>query len=328
MQIIIDNNHIEIHKGETILEAARRSGIEIPSMCYAKDATHKSSCMVCSVKNKANGQILPSCTTIPVEGMEIESESDEVKQIRRMSLELLLSDHRADCEAPCSLVCPQGLDIEQMLYYYDNAQLTKACQLIKGAFNLPQLACEDCKVPCEKVCRRGTVDKSVAIREIIKEIVGKVDFTSVESTASIPIDKKKFQSKLGRFTDNEKQYLKATVSTPSSCLHCACSGKNDCKLRIYADSEGAKRTSFTISSEMQAMQRIQINNTMWFEPAKCIRCGLCVYNSTNGFTFKDRGFGMQVYLPEENKKNIQQELAALCPTGAIYLEKTNKNDTY
>ena len=58
---------------------------------------------------------------------------------------------------------------------------------------------------------------------------------------------------------------------------------------------------------------------MWFEPAKCIRCGLCVYNSENGFTFKNRGFGMQVVIPEESKTNVKEELAGLCPTGALYL---------
>ena len=58
---------------------------------------------------------------------------------------------------------------------------------------------------------------------------------------------------------------------------------------------------------------------MYFEVSKCIRCGLCVYNSDNGFTFKDRGFGMEVNLPDENKKNIRVELASLCPTGALYI---------
>jgi ferredoxin len=60
---------------------------------------------------------------------------------------------------------------------------------------------------------------------------------------------------------------------------------------------------------------------MWCEPAKCIRCGLCVYNSKNGFTFKDRGFGMQVIIPKENKTNVTEKLAELCPTGALYINQ-------
>lgn len=321
MQIIIDNIAIEVLPDETILEAARRHGIEIPTMCYAEEAVHKSSCMVCAVKNKKNGQIIPSCTYQAVDGMDIESESPEVKQIRQMSLELLLSDHRADCEAPCTLVCPEGLDVERMLFYYDKQDMTRACQVIKGAFALPKLGCEGCKAPCEKACRRGALDSPVAIREIIKEVVGQIDYHLIDPIQVENIDKGAFQSKLGRFTNEEKISLIETILTPSRCLHCVCAGKEGCKLKLYSGTEGAKRTSFNLSSDIMAMQIIQINQQMRFEPAKCVRCGLCVYNSDNGFTFKDRGFGMQVYLPEENKGNIQPELAALCPTGAIYLIK-------
>lgn len=319
MQITIDNKNIEVINGETILEAAARLGIEIPSMCYAKDAIHKSSCMVCAVKNKANGQIIPSCTTMPVPGMDIESESSEVKHIRQMSLELLLSDHRADCEAPCTMVCPKGLDIEQMLYYYDKKQYSRACQFIKGAFNLPILGCDDCKVPCEKVCRRGTIDQPVSIRKIIKEIVGQVDYSQLEVVGTVTPDKKKFQSKLGRFTEIEKQSLKISVESESRCLHCACAGKSGCKLRIFAHQTEARQSFYSTPSVIQAMQRIRVNENMWFEPAKCIRCGLCIYNSNNGFSFKDRGFGMQVFLPDENRGNVSVELTYLCPTGALYL---------
>ena len=100
MRITINNRQIETLEGETLLEAARREGISIPSICYAKGAKHISSCMVCAVKNCQNGQIIPSCTTLPTEGMCIDTESEEVQQVRTLSLELLLSDHRADCEAP------------------------------------------------------------------------------------------------------------------------------------------------------------------------------------------------------------------------------------
>lgn len=51
--------------------------------------------------------------------MRIETDSEEVSRLRALSLELLLSDHRADCEAPCTLVCTQGLDVERMLYLYE-----------------------------------------------------------------------------------------------------------------------------------------------------------------------------------------------------------------
>jgi predicted molibdopterin-dependent oxidoreductase YjgC len=321
MQITINNKSIEVQNGETIIETARRMGYSIPSLCYAKDAQHKSSCMVCAVKNDANGQIIPSCTTLPTKGMQIDTESDEIKQIRALSLELLLSDHRADCEAPCHLVCPVSLNIELMLSYYDKKEFEKAHAVIAAAFSLPEIACDTCKAPCEKACRRGRIDKAVAIRTIIKEIaemfIGKTtnDFgIKVEKT-----DKNAFQSRLSSFTTEEKKRLEETVVVPSLCLHCACAGRDGCMLRQYATEAGIKRPRYEVSSKLPIMTKQHVNGNIYFEQAKCIRCGLCVYNTKNGFTFKDRGFGMEVVLPEESRENIGKEIVELCPTGAIYL---------
>ncbi len=320
MQITINNTAVEVQPGETLIEAARRMGFTIPSLCYAKDAKHKSSCMVCAVKNCANGQVIPSCTTVPVEGMVIDTESEEVQQIRTLSLELLLSDHRADCEAPCSMVCSKGLDVESVLAYYDTGRYHDARKLLSQTFALPEVGCEDCKAPCEKACRRGTVDKAVQIRTIIKELAAMEENGSAELVAGeIKPDKKMFLSRLGRFSNKEKEFLKETVDAPSRCLYCACAGRKGCKLRLYATGQGIKRPRYESSSALPVMDKMHIGGSLWFEQAKCIRCGLCVYNSDNGFTFKDRGFGMQVMLPVKNKANVTEQLADLCPTGAIYV---------
>ena len=324
MNITINDKEIAIRGDETLYEAATRIGCEIPTLCYAKGYRHKSSCMVCAVKNQADGQIMTSCSTYPVEGMRIETDSEEVQGIRRMSLELLLSDHRADCDAPCTMVCPAGLDVERMLAYYDSGIYEKSCIILSEAFSLPELACDACKAPCEKACRRGTVDKTVSIREIIREIAGRFDGMSEQTPSGQGKSHSKtgsnlFQSRLGRFTECERERLKSTVTTTSRCLHCACAGRSACKLRLYATAAGIKRPRYDTSTALPAMTKQHIKGNMWFEPAKCIRCGLCVYNSTDGFTFKGRGFVMEVVLPDENRHHIGEELAEICPTGAIYL---------
>ena len=341
MQITINNIPIEVLPDETLIEVARRTGHTIPSLCYARGAQHKSSCMVCAVKNAANGQIIPSCTTRPTEGMQIETDSEEVNLVRSLSLELLLSDHRADCEAPCSMVCPKGLDVERMLQYYDAGEHGMAWQCVaiviarQLAAEAIQYLCDGCKAPCEKACRRGTVDKAVSIREIIRGLSSS-PMTPSPLRGTPPLQGEKGHpaasqprsgaspARLGRFTDKEKQRLKETVTTPSRCLHCACAGRTDCKLRLYATTEGIKRTRYNASSALPAMDKQHVTGNLWFEQAKCIRCGLCVYNSNNGFTFKDRGFGMQVVIPEENRANVKEELADLCPTGALYLSSMFK----
>jgi len=324
MRIRIDDKEIEINNGETVLEAANRTGAEIPALCYAKGFKHKASCMICVVKNQTDGQIIPSCSTYPEEGMKIETDSEEIRAIRLISLELLLSDHRADCEAPCALVCPNGLEVEQMLTAYDAGRFDVAFSFISEAFSLPVITCDTCKAPCEKACRRVAIDKTVAIRDIIRQIVGLSEWSKSgldhRLFIKLKTDKQRFQSRLGRFTSNEKKSLQSSVTTSSRCLHCACTGRNNCKLRTYATSMGIKRSRYESSSAIQSMIKRPVNGNMWFEPAKCIRCGLCVFNSHNGFTFKDRGFNIQVILPDENRANINEELASLCPTGALYIQ--------
>ena len=321
MEITINKTKVEVQEGETILEAAHRIGIEIPHMCYAPGAVHKPSCMVCMVKNVANGQMLPSCSSLPTEGMEIETEGEDIREMRKLSLELLLSDHRADCEAPCVIACPQNLNVEGVLYYYDKGQYREARQLMAAVFQLPEIACDECKGPCEKICRRGTVDKHVEIKAIMRELA---DMTALEVTGNpgdVEIkDKSKFVSKIGRFSPKEQEWMKVSVEAKSRCIHCACAARQDCKLRGYATSEGIKTPRFGVSSSLPFKIKQHVNGRLWFEPAKCIRCGLCVYNSQDGFTFKGRGFGMQVVIPDESRNNVGEELAKLCPTGALYLD--------
>lgn len=320
MKITIDNKEITVIEGETILEAARRNGIEIPSMCYAEGKRHQAGCMVCTVKELKSGRMLTSCSTKPTEGMEIDTSSEEVIRQRTMALELLLSDHRADCEAPCTMVCTHKLDVEQMLAAYDRGNYALAQAIIRRDFG-DKIACEDCKAPCEKACRRGTVDKAVAIREIIREVAA-MDVAQVEPSASIAkLGKEVFFSRVGIFNQKEKDYLRETTTAPSRCLHCACEGREACRLRRYSTDYGIKRSRYGLNSKLPVKLRIEVGERLRFEPAKCIRCGLCVYNTENGFTFLRRGFDMQVTIPEQNKINTYEELAAICPTGALYLQK-------
>ena len=322
MKITIDNREITVLEGETILQAATRAGISIPSMCYSDGRKHKEGCMVCVVKDLASGQIVPSCVTTAKEGMQIDASSDEVLGQRRIALELLLSDHRADCEAPCTLVCPHGLDVEQFLEAYDNGAFAEARAILKRAFtSLPTVACDECKAPCEKACRRGSIDKSVAIRDIIHEVAAMESLSDEEAAPSkAKIRKDEFFSRIGIFSNDEKARLKESVNTPSRCLHCACDGRVDCRLRAYSKELGIKRSRYGLSTKQSVKLTIDVNEHLRFEPAKCIRCGLCVYNTDNGFAFIGRGFDMKVVIPEENKCNTYDKLAHICPTGAIYLK--------
>jgi len=111
MQLILDGKPVSVETGETILDAARRAGVDIPSLCYLPGLKPPStSCLVCLVK--LNGKFVPSCAVPAEEGMVIESETEEIASMRRSALELLLSDHIGHCRS-----CGEGRKKCRILKY-------------------------------------------------------------------------------------------------------------------------------------------------------------------------------------------------------------------
>jgi len=102
MQITLDGKLVSAESGETILDVARRTGIDIPTLCHLPEIKPPStSCLVCLVKLNdgvtQSGRFVPSCAVLVEDGMVIESETEEVRSMRQSALELLLSDHISHC---------------------------------------------------------------------------------------------------------------------------------------------------------------------------------------------------------------------------------------
>ncbi len=149
-----------------MLEAAEALGIEIPTLCYLKGWEPSTSCLVCMVKVRGSSRLVPSCATKVAEGMEIESETAEVHQVRKTALELLLSDHLGDCLAPCHFACPAHMNIPLMLRQIGADALRDAIVTIKEEIALPAVLGRVCPKPCEKGCRRHAADGAVAVCEL------------------------------------------------------------------------------------------------------------------------------------------------------------------
>ena len=163
-ELVIDSKCVTVPDGATVLDAARSLGIEIPALCHRDGFAPSTSCMVCVVKDLARGRLIPSCVAPAAEGMEIESETDEVHAARRRAVELLLSDHPADCLGPCETVCPAGLAIPQMIRNIQAGDERAAAAIARSALVLPATLGRICPAPCEKGCRRSLHDSPVAIR--------------------------------------------------------------------------------------------------------------------------------------------------------------------
>ena len=105
----LDGQKVSVDPGTTILEAAEAQGKTIPTFCHAKQLKPFASCFVCVVEVEGRPNLIPSCSTVVVEGMVIKSSSDRVQKARKTCVDLLLSDHLGDCLGPCMSSCPAGI---------------------------------------------------------------------------------------------------------------------------------------------------------------------------------------------------------------------------
>ena len=97
MKIEINNQVVEAQEGQTILEAARAAGINIPTLCHIDGMTPSGACRMCVVELEGGRGLTPSCAYPVNEGMKIKTHSPRVVRARKTIIELLLADHPDDC---------------------------------------------------------------------------------------------------------------------------------------------------------------------------------------------------------------------------------------
>jgi len=161
----IDGKKAEAAPGETILSVAKRCGIDIPTLCFNEKISRTTSCFVCVVKDNKTGKFLPSCSALPSEGQDVDASSEEVMDMRRTALGLLVSEHTGDCEAPCALACPAHANVEEYVRAGRQGDFLKALSIIKERIPLPMSIGRVCPRLCEKDCRRNVTGKPVAIND-------------------------------------------------------------------------------------------------------------------------------------------------------------------
>lgn len=178
LQITIDKQTYSVDPGTTVLDAARKAGIAIPTLCHLDGCKPPASCMVCLVKDVKTGANLPSCATEVVDGMQIESETDEVHSLRRTALELLLSDHVGDCLAPCTVACPLHADIPSVVRLIRVGKTEEAARILRRQLPMTALLERLCAKPCEKACRRGRYDRAITISAINSTVTDQQEETN------------------------------------------------------------------------------------------------------------------------------------------------------
>jgi ferredoxin len=177
VKISIDNTSVTADEGQSILTAIRQLGIDVPAMCCQDGKAPNTSCMCCLVRVDGAAGVVPSCATKVREGMRVESETDEIHELRRTGIELLLADHAGDCHAPCENTCPARMDVPDMLRHVAEGDHRAAIETVKRDIALPAILGRVCPEVCENACRRGQHDSPAAICKL-KQFVADRDLAS------------------------------------------------------------------------------------------------------------------------------------------------------
>ena len=164
INLTIDNIPVTVPQGTTILEAARAAGIKIPSLCFLKDINEIGACRICVVEVKGARSLVASCVYPVNEGMVVYTNTERVRHSRRLTMELILSNHRMDC-----LTCPRNtncelrqlasdLGIDMVRYAGDNIlpQIEdSALHLVRD--NSKCVLCRRCVSVCRKLQSVGVI---------------------------------------------------------------------------------------------------------------------------------------------------------------------------
>jgi formate dehydrogenase major subunit len=166
IRLTINGQEFEAEAGNTILQVARQNDIHVPTLCFNEVLRPIESCRLCVVRVEGEEHLQASCSTEIQEGMVITTDSDEIHQIRKLMLELLLKEHYGDCVAPCQLTCPAGIDIQGYIGLIAQGQYIEALKLIRERLPMPLTIGRVCPHFCEYKCNRNLVEEPININHL------------------------------------------------------------------------------------------------------------------------------------------------------------------
>ncbi len=156
--LTIDGKSVAVPPGTLLIEAAKQSGIDVPSFCYYPGLALQGACRMCVVLIEKVPKLQTACTTVVTNGMVVHTANDEVKNARKAMLEFLLTNHPLDCP-----VCDKGgeCELQDAVFRYGAAETrfleTKTHEEEKKFSNLVYYDRPRCILcyRCIRVCDEG-----------------------------------------------------------------------------------------------------------------------------------------------------------------------------
>ncbi len=166
MNIEINGSSIVAAEGITILEAAGRSEIHIPTLCSVEGKNSEIPCELCCVEVAGREGLVKACDTLIEEGMVITTDSEVITEHRKERLARLAETHFGDCKAPCNLTCPGQINVQGYIAHVAKGEYEESVRLVMERNPFPFSVGRVCPRFCETRCRRILVDEPVSINHL------------------------------------------------------------------------------------------------------------------------------------------------------------------
>jgi bidirectional [NiFe] hydrogenase diaphorase subunit len=153
--LTIDGKLVSADQDETILQAARAAGISIPTLCYVEGLSAHGGCRLCLVEIAGSNRLQPACFMKVAEGMAVQTNTERLREYRRMIVELLFAEGNHICSicvanGACELqemAITTGMDHQRLEYQYPR----RAVDVSHDRFGIDHNRCILC-TRCVRVC--------------------------------------------------------------------------------------------------------------------------------------------------------------------------------
>lgn len=164
INLTIDGRNIEVPEGTTILQAAAKLNIDIPTLCYLKEINEIGDCRMCLVEVEGKRGFATSCIQKVEEGMVVHTKTSEVLEARKTMLDLILSNHHQDCD---NCVRKENCELQDLIKQFDKEKTVyegtkntyeiddKSPSIVRDPNKC--ILCRRCVSMCNKVQKIGAI---------------------------------------------------------------------------------------------------------------------------------------------------------------------------
>lgn len=307
IHLFINGIAVEVEAGTTVLEAARKAGFRIPTLCYHPDLKPFGSCGLCVCKQEGSNKILRACATPCAEGMRIITHDSELYEVRKTIIELTMSTHPASC-----LTCVRNnrCELQKLAIEYgvreqpfEERVRTDKKDTSTGIIILDPAKCIKCG-RCVQVCQQ--LQGVYAL-----EFIGRGDNTTMSPAAKLPL--------------NESPCIKC-----GQCItHCpvgAIYEKDDVTPMMKAINDPDK----IVAVQMAPAVRVAIGEEFGLEPGTITTGKLYTALRRLGVDYVfDTNFGADLTIMEEGSELVERiknggvlpQFTSCCPGWINYIEE-------